>query len=103
MANTKAMESEEEIALYDAVERAIINIRAALAEIERVWVWIAAERPNPTTTALTALESADEILNVAREDLARARSALVSFTQFRSEGLREERFLRHTTVRKGIE
>jgi hypothetical protein len=74
---------EEEIALYDAIERAIMNGRAALAEIDHAWVRITAERPNPTASALAALETADELLKVAREDLARARTALTEFTQGR--------------------
>jgi hypothetical protein len=37
---------------------------------------VTAERPNPTAAALAALDTADEMLIVAREDLARARTAL---------------------------
>jgi hypothetical protein len=84
MTNTKAEAvSEEEIALYDAIERAIINVHAALAEIDRAWARITAERPKPTASALTALDTADEVLNVAREDLARARAALTAYSQGR--------------------
>jgi hypothetical protein len=68
--------TEAEIALYDAIERAIANVRAALDEIDHSWVRITAERPNPTAAALAALDTADEMLIVAREDLARARTAL---------------------------
>jgi hypothetical protein len=73
--------TEEEIALYDAIERAITNVRAALAEIDHAWVRITAERPNPTAAAFAALDTADEMLTVAREDLARARTALAIYTQ----------------------
>ena len=84
MTNTKAdAVSEEEIVLYDAIERAIINVHAALAEIDRAWARITAERPKPTASALTALDTADEVLNVAREDLARARAALTAYSQGR--------------------
>ena len=77
---TKAV-NEEEIALYDAIERAITNIHAALAEIDHAWVRITAERPNPTVRAFAALDTADEVLNVAREDLARARAALTVYNR----------------------
>jgi hypothetical protein len=84
MINTKTeAASEEEMALYDAIERAIRNIHAALAEIDHAWVRITAERPNPTTSAFAALDKADEVLSVAREDLARARTALAVYTQGR--------------------
>jgi hypothetical protein len=68
--------TEVEIELYDSIERAIANVRAALDEIDHAWVRISAERPNPTTAAVSALDTADEMLVVAREDLARARIAL---------------------------
>jgi hypothetical protein len=74
---------EEEFALYDAIERAITNIHAALAEIDRAWVRIMAERPNPSASAFAVLDTADEVLKVAREDLARARAALTEYTQGR--------------------
>jgi hypothetical protein len=77
------MVTEEEIALYDAIERAITNVHAALAEIDHAWVRITAERPNPTANAFAALDRAAEILNVAREDLARARTALALYAQGR--------------------
>ena len=77
--------SEEEIALYDAIERAITNIHAALAEIDHAWVRITAERPNPSASAFAALDMADEVLSVAREDLARARTALTVYTQGRRQ------------------
>ncbi|WP_104666985.1 hypothetical protein [Ensifer adhaerens] len=76
--------SEEEIALYDAIERAIANVRAALAEIDRAWVRITGERPNPSAAAFAALDTADEMLTVAREDLARARASLKSYPRTRS-------------------
>ncbi len=75
--------SEEEITLYDAIERAITNIHAALAEIDRAWVRIMSERPNPSAGAFAVLDTADEVLKVAREDLARARAALTAYTQGR--------------------
>ena len=75
--------SEEEIALYDAIERAIANVRAALTEIDHAWVRITAERPNPTSAAFAALDAADEMLAVAREDLARGRTALIAYSQAR--------------------
>lgn len=71
----------EEIALYDAIERPIANVHAALAEIDTAWLRILAERPKPSAIALGALQTADEILAVAREDLARARAALALYTQ----------------------
>lgn len=77
--------TEEELALYDAIERAITNVHAALAEIDRAWVRITGERPSPSESAFTALDRADEILTVAQEDLRRARSALASYTQNRLE------------------
>ena len=77
------MVSEEEIAVYDAIERAIANVRAALAEIDHAWVRITAERPNPTTAAFAALDAADDMLTVAREDLARARTSLGAYSQAR--------------------
>lgn len=80
MAAGKAM-TEEEIALYDAIERAIANVRAALAEIDHAWVRITAERPNPTAAAFAALNTTDEMPTVAREDLARARTALAAYTR----------------------
>ena len=76
---------EEEIVLYDAIERAITNVHAALAEIDRAWFRITAERPNPSGSAFAALDIADEVLTVAREDLARARASLASYLQTRVE------------------
>ncbi len=73
--------SEEEITLYGAIERAIMNIHAALAEIDRAWLGIMAERPNPSARAFAALDTADEVLKVTREDLARARAALAEYSQ----------------------
>ena len=73
--------TEEEVALYDAIERTIANVHAALAEIDAAWIRITAERPTTSAGALMALDSADEILDVAREDLARARVALAEHTQ----------------------
>jgi hypothetical protein len=63
---------EEEIALYDAMGRAIANLHAALAEIDAAWVIVSAERPDPSVGAFAALDVAEQILGVAREDLARA-------------------------------
>ena len=48
MSNEGKAATEEEIALYDAIERAITNVHAALAEIDVAWVRITAERPNPS-------------------------------------------------------
>ncbi len=73
--------TDEEITLYDAIERAIANVRAALVEIDHAWVRVTAERPNPTEGAFAALDTADDMLTVAREDLARARVALAAYTQ----------------------
>jgi hypothetical protein len=83
MPNTKGS-NEEEISLYEAIQRAIANVHAALAEIDTAWVRITAERPDPSVGALAALDSADEILQVAREDLARARTALTEYMQKRA-------------------
>ena len=71
----------EEIILYDAIERAVTNIHAALAAIDTAWLGISVERPNPSPAAFAALDTADEILAVAREDLSRARLALASYRQ----------------------
>jgi hypothetical protein len=81
MPNKARVPTEEEIALYDAIGRAITNVHAALAEIDAAWRRITAERPNPSATAFAALDAADEILAVAREDLGRARTALAGYTQ----------------------
>ena len=70
--------SEEELALYDAMERAIANVRPALPEIDRAWVRITAERPNPTAPAFAALDIADDMLAVAR-----ARTLLIAYSQGR--------------------
>src|SRR4029450_2617937 len=83
MSNERKAATEEEIALYDAMERAITNVHAALAKIDAAWRRITAERPNPSATAFAALDAADEILAVAREDLGRARTALAGYTQAR--------------------
>ena len=77
--------SEQEIALYDAIGRAIANLHAALAKVDAAWVTVTAERPNPSMVAFAALDEADQILEVAREDLARARTALAAYTQERTE------------------
>jgi hypothetical protein len=77
--------TEEELALYDSIERAIINIRAALVEIDRAWVRITGERPRPSASAFTALDRAQEVLTIAQDDLKRARSALAFFTRTRLE------------------
>ena len=84
MANTAQAPTEEEVALYDAIERSITNVHAALAEIDAAWVRITAERPYPSAIAFAALDVADEILTVAREDLGRARTALADYTHRRS-------------------
>jgi hypothetical protein len=82
MADTKTEPGiEEQIALYDAIERAIANIHAALAEIDRAWDRITTERPNPSADAFAGLNTADEVLTVAGQDLARARTALAMFFQ----------------------
>ena len=75
--------SEQEIALYDAIGRAIANLHAALAKVDAAWVTVTAERPNPSVGAFAALYAADQILGVAREDLARARTALTAYTEER--------------------
>ena len=73
--------TEEELALYDSIERAIMNVHAALAEIDRAWGRIVAERPRPSENAFAALDRADEVLTVAQEDVRRARSALATYQQ----------------------
>jgi hypothetical protein len=83
MSNERKAATEEEIALYDAMERAITNVHAALANIDAAWVRITAERPNPSAIAFAALDAADEILAVAREDLGRARTVLANYVQAR--------------------
>ena len=83
--SSKARTSDEEIALYDAIERAIADVRAALLAIESAWLCITAERPNPSTTAFAALNTADEMLAVAREDLTRARTALAGYMPEQTE------------------
>ena len=70
---------EQEIELYDAIGRAIANLHAALAEVDKAWVLITAERPDPSAEAFAALDAAERILAVAREDLARARTALAGY------------------------
>jgi hypothetical protein len=85
MSNEGKAATEEEIALYDAIQRAITNVHAALADIDVAWVRITAERPNPSAIAFAALDAADEILAVAREDLGRARMALANYTQAKTE------------------
>lgn len=86
MANDRTdVVNEEEMALYDAIERAIIDVHAALAEIDAAWIRIRAERPNPSAGAFAALDTADEVLAVARQDLARARAALADYVQAGTE------------------
>ena len=75
----------EEIALYDAIGRAIANLHAAIAEVDVAWVLISAERPDPSVGAFAALNAAEQILGVAREDLARARTALTAYTGERTD------------------
>jgi hypothetical protein len=77
--------SEQEIALYDAIARAVANLHAALAQVDAAWVLISAERPDPSVGAFAALDAAEQILTVAREDLARARTALSDYTQDRTK------------------
>ena len=76
---------EQEIDLYDAVGRAIANLHAALAEVDAAWVLITAERPDPSARAFAALDAAEQILAVAREDLARARTSLAAYPRDRTE------------------
>jgi hypothetical protein len=85
MSNERKAPTEEEIALYDAMERAITNVHAALAKIDAAWVRITAERPNPSAIAFAALDAADEILAVAREDLGRARMVLANYAQAKTK------------------
>ena len=73
--------TDEELALYDAIERAITDVHAALAEIDHAWARITSERPRPSESAFAALERADQVLTVAQEDIRRARSALASYGQ----------------------
>ena len=76
---------EQEIALYDAIGRAIANLHAALAEVDAAWVIITTERPDPSIRAYAVLDAAEQILGVAREDLARARTTLTAYTGERTE------------------
>jgi hypothetical protein len=76
---------EQEIALYDAIGRAIANLHAAIAEVDSAWVIVTAERPDPSAEAFAALDAAQQILRVAREDLARARTALTAYTEEKTE------------------
>jgi hypothetical protein len=82
---SKKIIAEQEIELYDAIGRAIANLHAALAKIDAAWVIITAERPNPTVGAFAALNAAEQILGVAQEDLARARTALTVYTEEKAE------------------
>lgn len=77
--------SEEEMALYDAIERAITDVHAALSEIDTAWVRVRAEHPHPSAGAFAALNTADALLGVARQDLARARAALADYTHAETE------------------
>lgn len=81
----KKVIAEQEIELYDAIGRAIANLHAALAKIDAAWVIVTAERPDPSVGAFAALDAAEQILGVAREDLARARTALTAYTEERTE------------------
>jgi hypothetical protein len=83
--SSKPRTIDEEITFYDAIERAIANVRTALLAIDTAWLRITAERPNPSTTAIAALDTADEMLAVAREDLTRARTALAAYMQEQME------------------
>lgn len=71
----------QEADLYDAIGRAIANLHAALSEVDAAWVRIAAQRPEPSVSAFAALDAAEHLVRVAREDLARARIALSDFTE----------------------
>jgi len=82
---SKKIIAEQEIELYDAIGRAIANLHAALAKIDAAWVIVTAERPNPTVGAFAALNAAEQILGVAQEDLARARTALNVYTEEKAE------------------
>jgi hypothetical protein len=82
---SKKVIPEQEIALYDAIGRAIANLHAALAKVDAAWVIVTAERPSPSVGAFAALDAAEQILTVAREDLARARTALIAYTEERTE------------------
>ena len=77
--------TEEELRLYDAIERAITDVHAALAEIDHAWARITSERPRPSDSALAALDRADQFLTVTQEDIRRARSALASYVLRRLE------------------
>jgi predicted trehalose synthase len=57
---------EQEIALYDAIGRAIANLHAALAEIDAAWVIVTAERQDTSVGDFAALDAAEQILGVAR-------------------------------------
>jgi hypothetical protein len=76
---------EENKILYDAIERAIANLHAALAAVDTAWLGITATRPSPPPTAFAALNAADKLLIVAREDLTRAREALAAYVQEQAE------------------
>ena len=76
---------EQEIDLYDAIGRAIANLHAALGKVDAAWVLITAERPDPSAGAFAALDAAEQILAVAREDLVRARTSLAAYTRDRTE------------------
>ncbi|WP_441244603.1 hypothetical protein [Tardiphaga sp. 768_D3_N2_1] len=71
----------QEADLYDAIGRAIANLHAALSEVDAAWVRIRAQRPEPSVAAFAALDAAEQLVEVAREDLARARVALSDFTE----------------------
>jgi predicted trehalose synthase len=75
------MTVELEQELYDAIGRAIANLHAALADINAAWVVITSERAGPSVEAFTALDAAEEVLEVARADLARARAALDAYSE----------------------
>jgi hypothetical protein len=79
------MTVELEQELYDAIGRAIANLRAALADMNAAWDLISAERPEPSVEAFAALDAAEELLEVARDDLSRARAALTAYKADRAE------------------
>jgi hypothetical protein len=74
-----------ETELYDAIGRAVANLHAALAEVDAAWVLIAAQRPEPSVAALTALHAAEQVVDVARSDLVRARLALSDYVRDKTE------------------
>ncbi|MGM4932874.1 hypothetical protein AB7714_29965 [Tardiphaga sp. 1201_B9_N1_1] len=81
MVETFAQRAIQEAELYDAIERAVANLHAALMQVDAAWVRITAQRPQPSAAAFAALDSAEQLVRVAHEDLSRARIALCDFTE----------------------